>query len=84
MSQENLEIVQRFFKAVERALQTRRGAMLDAATAGDIPPDAAEAFGYMHPEAEWNPAFSGETYRGQREMGRGWDELLEAARLALG
>ena len=47
--------------------------------AGDIPPEASEALGYMSPEAEWNPAFSSETYRGQVEMGRGWDELLEIA-----
>src|SRR5215208_985655 len=33
----------------------------------------------MNRGAEWNPVFSGETYRGQLEMGRGWDELLGAA-----
>jgi hypothetical protein len=33
----------------------------------------------LSPEAEWNPIFSSETYRGYVEMGRGWDELLEAA-----
>jgi ketosteroid isomerase-like protein len=81
MSQTNVEIVQRFFAAVERVLETwdTSRSLLDAIEAGDIPPEAVEALRYMNPEAEWNPVFSGETYRGQREMGRGWDELLEAA-----
>jgi len=47
--------------------------------AGEIPPDARESLGCINPEAEWNPVFSGETYRGQLEMGRAWDELLERA-----
>jgi len=33
----------------------------------------------MNARAEWNAVFSGETYSGQLEIGRGWDELLEAA-----
>jgi ketosteroid isomerase-like protein len=81
MSQRNVEVVQRFFGAVERLLQTWRpeGSLLDAMKAGHVPPEATEALGCMNPEAEWNPVFSGETYRGQLEMARGWDELLEAA-----
>jgi ketosteroid isomerase-like protein len=81
MSKSNVEVVQRFFDAVERLLegwQTSRS-LMDAMKAGDIPPEASEALGYMVPEAEWNPVFSGETYRGQLEMGKAWDELLEAA-----
>ena len=47
--------------------------------ADDIPPEAREALGYMTAEAEWSPVFSGETYRGQLELGRAMDELLQAA-----
>jgi ketosteroid isomerase-like protein len=81
MSHRNVEIVQRFFEAVERLLESWKTSrsLLDAMKAGDIPPEATEALGYMSPAAEWNAVFSGETYRGQLEMGRGWDELLEAA-----
>jgi ketosteroid isomerase-like protein len=81
MSQRNVEVVQRFFEAVERLLEGWKPSrsLLDAIKAGDVPPEAGQALGYMRPDAEWNPAFSGETYRGQLEMGKAWDELLEAA-----
>jgi hypothetical protein len=81
MSQQNVEVVQRFFEAVERLLETwdTSRSLQDAMKAGDIPPEAREALGYMNAGAECNAVFSGETYRGQLEMGRGWDELLEAA-----
>jgi ketosteroid isomerase-like protein len=81
MSRENVEVVQRFFEAVERLLETwdTSRSLQDAMKAGDIPPEAREALGYMNAGADWNAVFSGETYRGQLEMGRGWDELLEAA-----
>jgi ketosteroid isomerase-like protein len=81
MSQENVELVQRFFSAVERLLQTWRpeGSLLDAMKRGDVPPEAREALGYMNPDVEWNPAFSSETYHGPLEIAKGWDELLDAA-----
>jgi ketosteroid isomerase-like protein len=81
MSQENVEIVQRFFDAVERLLKTSETShsLLDAMNTGDMPPDASEALGYMVPEVAWNPLFSGETYRGQLDVARGLDELREAA-----
>jgi ketosteroid isomerase-like protein len=81
MPQGNVEIVRRFFETVERLLETWRpqGSLVDAIKAGDVPPEAREALDYMTPEAEWNPAFSGATYRGQLGLARGWDELLEAA-----
>jgi ketosteroid isomerase-like protein len=81
MSRENVEIVQRFFDTIERLLrvsETSRS-LLDAMDAGDLPPAAKEALGYMTPEAAWNPVFSGETYEGHRGIARGWDELREAA-----
>jgi len=81
MSQENVEIVRRFFNAVERLLQTwqPQSSLLDAMKRGDVPPEVGETLGYMNPDVEWNPAFSSETYRGPLEIARGWDELLEAA-----
>jgi hypothetical protein len=81
VSQRNVEVVQRFFEAVERLLdgwETSRS-LVDTMKAGDLSPDAREARDHLSPEAEWRPAFSGETYRGPLEIGRGWDELLEAA-----
>jgi ketosteroid isomerase-like protein len=81
MAQRDVQVVQRFFDAVERLLEgwdTSRS-LLEAMKGGDMPREASEALQYMSPEPEWNPAFSGETYRGQLEIGRGWDELLEAA-----
>jgi ketosteroid isomerase-like protein len=82
MSQENVEVVQRFYKAVERGLEiwdTSRFSLVDAMEAGDIPAETQEALGYLTPDAEWIPIFASETYRGQVEIARGFDELLEAA-----
>jgi ketosteroid isomerase-like protein len=81
MSQENVELVRRFFEAVERLLETWEPSrsLLEATTAGDLPPAAREAFGCLDAEAEWNPVFSGETYRGRLELGKAMDELLQAA-----
>jgi ketosteroid isomerase-like protein len=81
MSRENVEVVKRFFEAVQRLLETwgTSRSLQDAIKAGDLPPEAREALGYMDAGAEWNPVFSGATYRGQLEIGRGWDELLGAA-----
>jgi ketosteroid isomerase-like protein len=81
MSQENVEVVRGFFEAVERLLEgwdTSRS-VLEAMKAGDLPPAAREALGHMASDAEWNPVFSGETYRGQLELGRAMEELLQAA-----
>ena len=81
MSQENVEVVRRFVEAMERLLEgwdTSRS-VVEAMKADDIPPEAREALGYMTAEAEWSPVFSGETYRGQLELGRAMDELLQAA-----
>jgi ketosteroid isomerase-like protein len=83
VSQENVEIVRTFFAAVDRALQTWRpgDSVLDAMQGGggDVPPEASAALGYLSPEVEWNPVFSGETYRGRLGLAKGWDDLLEAA-----
>ena len=81
MSRENVEVARRFFGAMERLLEAWEPSrsVLNAMKAGDLPPEASEALGCMSPEAEWNPVFSGETYRGQLELARAMDELLQAA-----
>ena len=81
MSQENTEVVQHWFEAVERFLETwdPSRSLLEATNASDLPSEAKEALGFLDPEAEWNPVFSGETYRGQLEFGGALDELLQAA-----
>ena len=80
MSQD-VEIVRTFFEAMDRALQTWRSenSVLASMQAGDISPEAREALAYLSPEVEWNPVFSGETFRGRLALARGWDDLLEAA-----
>ena len=47
MSERNVDVVQRFFAAVERLLETweTSRSLLDAMKAGDIPPEAREALG---------------------------------------
>jgi len=72
MSQQNVEVVQRFFNAVERLLNTwqPQGSLLDAMKRGDLPPEARETLSYMNPDVEWSPAFSSETYRGPLEIAR--------------
>ena len=81
MSQENVEIVRQFFEAVGRLLGAWElsRSLVDATKAGDLPPEAREALDCLHPEAEWNPVFSGETYRGQLGLVRAMDDLLQAA-----
>jgi ketosteroid isomerase-like protein len=81
VSQENVEIVRRFFDALERSLNAwdRSRSLAEAVRRDDLPQESREAFRYLSPEAEWNPIFSSETYRGYVEMAKAWDELLEAA-----
>ena len=82
MSQENVEIVRRFFDAAERSLRAwgprRDRSLVDAIEKGDVPPETREVLGYLSPEMEWNPVFSTETYRGPLDVARGWEDLLEA------
>jgi hypothetical protein len=77
----NVEVVKRWFEALTRLLEvwTPSRSLRAAMDAGDVPPEVAEVLRYMSPDAEWDPLFSGETYRGRLEMGRALDELREAA-----
>ena len=82
MSQENVEIVRGFFDAAERSLRAwaarRDRSLVDAIKKGDLPPETRAVLDYLSPEMEWNPVFSTETYRGQLDIARGWEDLLEA------
>jgi ketosteroid isomerase-like protein len=85
MSKANVEIVRSFFEAMQRSLDVWEkekrlpGSLVESLRSGDVPPETSEVFSYLSPEMEWKPIFSSETYRGQLDMARGWDELLEAA-----
>jgi hypothetical protein len=82
MSQENVEVVRRLFKASARSFETywKRPRSLAAATeSGDLPPETREMLGFIHPEATWKTVFAGLTFRGHLEMLRGWDQFLEVA-----
>jgi ketosteroid isomerase-like protein len=79
MPQENVEIVRRFFDALERSIDAweRSRSFADAIRTGDVPPATADVLRYVSREMEWRSVFSSETYRGYLEIARGWDELLE-------
>ena len=82
MSQENVEIVRRFFDAQARvgeAYWKQPYSFAAAFQAGTLPPEAEDLMSYVHPELEWTPAFSTKTYRGYLGATEAWDEFLEAA-----
>jgi ketosteroid isomerase-like protein len=80
VSDQNVEIVRRFFDAMRRSLIAWDGSrsFAEAIRTGDLPPEIGDVLQYASPEMEWRPAFSTETYRGFAEMARAWDEFLEA------
>ena len=82
MSQENVEIVRRYYETVERAFEAYwvdpRSAE-EAWNAGDVPPEGAEMARYVHPNVEWKTALTGITYRGYANIAKGWDQLVDAA-----
>src|SRR5437588_734796 len=83
MSQENVEIAQRFSKAFERASRAYwddPSSIEDGLKTGKLGPEAEELIGYLHPEVEWRTAFSlaGEIRRGHVEFARFCDEWLDA------
>jgi ketosteroid isomerase-like protein len=82
MSQENVEVVRRFFEAIAQAFDTywRNPRSLEAAMrAGDLPPEVGEGIRYLDPDVEWHTVFAGVSFRGHLDCARGWDWLLEAA-----
>jgi len=82
MSQENVEIVRRYFEAVERVLAAYGQGSLsfaDSLRAGEVPPEYADALRYWHPNIEWKSALIGITTRGYEDTLHGVDQLLDAA-----
>ena len=82
MSQENVEIVRRYFEAAERAFaaywQGPRS-VADSLRAGEVEPEIADAMRHLHPNIEWKSALIGITTRGHEDTARGVDQLLDAA-----
>jgi ketosteroid isomerase-like protein len=82
MSQENVEIVRRYFDAVDQALQAYwkdpRGAE-DAVKGGELGPEGVEMTRHLHPNCEWKTLMAGITYRGFVGMASGFDQLVDAA-----
>ena len=82
MSQENVEIVRRYFEAVERAWEAYwQGprSVADSVRAGEVEPEIADAMRHLHPNIEWKSALIGITTRGHQDTVHGVDQLLEAA-----
>jgi hypothetical protein len=52
---------------------------VDTVRAGELPPDAIEMAGMVHPDVEWKTALTGVTYRGLDGIAVGFDEMVGAA-----
>ena len=82
MSKENVELVRRYFEAVERVLavywQGPRS-FADSLRASEVRPEVADAMRYWHPNIEWKSALIGITAHGYEDMMRGVDQFLDAA-----
>jgi ketosteroid isomerase-like protein len=85
MSEENVEVVRRFYEAAERSLDAywkdpRSGvAALDA---GDLHPESAAVLAFLDPDVEYRAVaevVEGGTARGHRGWLRFWDDLLSAS-----
>jgi ketosteroid isomerase-like protein len=83
MSQENVEIVRRFYGAVTRAFEAywkgNRRSLADEVAAGRPSTELREMLALTRPDVEWNVAFAGVTYRGHDGCSRGLDDLMEAS-----
>ena len=82
MSQENVELVRRFFEAVERlfaAYWQGPRSLADSLRAGEVRPEIADAMRYLHPNIEWKSALIGITTRGYEDTLHGVDQFLDAA-----
>ena len=85
MSEENVELVRRFYEASQRSLDAywrnpRSG--LAALEAGDLDPEAEALLAFLHTEVEYNavPAvLEGGTARGHVGWLRSWDAFLGAS-----
>jgi hypothetical protein len=83
MSQENVEIVRRFFGAIEQAFDAyweNPRSIAAALEARDLWPEWVEAYEFLHPQIEWQTVFLGETARGYLQAARLWDDFLNGRR----
>ncbi len=81
MSQENVEIVRRFFEASERSLKAywkKPRSLAEALKADDLDHETEEMWKLLHPDVVWNTDGLG-TFRGQSEIASAWDDILEVA-----
>jgi ketosteroid isomerase-like protein len=79
MPQENVEVVRRFFAAIERGFDAYwkdPRSIVAAIDTGDLWPAWSDVFRYVHPQFEWQTVFLGETFRGHREAAAAWDDFL--------
>jgi hypothetical protein len=84
MSQENVEVVRRFYEAGQRSFDAywenpRSGAA--ALDAGDLDPETEAVLAFLHPAVEYNAvpsALEGGTARGHRGWLTSWDAFLGA------
>jgi len=80
MSQENVEIVRRYFEAVKRGLDVHwenPRSVAAAMSTDDLTPAQREVLGFTHVDVEWRNAF-GLIFKGQLDFAKGVDQLLEA------
>jgi ketosteroid isomerase-like protein len=82
MTKANVEIVRAYFEASARANEKyweQPFSLAAALRSGQVPPEGEEMLSFLHPELEWKPLFSTQTYRGHLGGAQAWDEFLEAA-----
>jgi ketosteroid isomerase-like protein len=80
VSQENVEIVRRYFDAVKRGLDAywdNPRSVADAMSTDDLTPAQREVLGFTDVDVEWRNAF-GLIFKGQLDFAKGVDQLLEA------
>ena len=80
MSQENVEIVRRFFAALGRSFEAywkNPRSSVAALEADNAWPELSEVYSYVHPDAEWQTVFLATTARGHLEIASVWDDYLE-------
>jgi ketosteroid isomerase-like protein len=82
MSRENVEIVRRFFGAMERFFEEYwkdPRSLVAAVETGDLWPEYRNALSCAHPDAEWQTTFLGATHQGSLEIAKAWDDFLKWA-----
>jgi hypothetical protein len=81
MSQDNVEIVTRYYELASKrvdAYWVNPRPVADAMQAGELDPEAHEMLGYMHADMRWTNAL-GIVFEGKLDCARGVDQLFEAS-----